>query len=1049
MRSQATVLTFLFVIAAYFIYGWGIVPLVLPDISKQERPSLVNAGNFTRGEIEPFLDLLPEDGWERDPNAEIFLLQSEQAIILFSEDKIEGNGNILRLEPCTILLLPGDMQKYRHDEEETRNKIRQAVVLRTPTFAEIELDSNVDITKMSNLNFVTGRLWGKVTVQSGMQNRDTQDDFYLETENVEIKEEADIVSISTLKDVQFKFGEHSGEGTGLTLKLVPSAQSEPNSNKELESVVVRKLKSLRLAFPDSAIDVRCQDSFVFAANRSANTSERGGWTASFLQNVEMVRNNPDDTIDKLTAEEVHLTLAAIGPVGNRASQFDRLEPALFIARGKPGQGNRPPVPARLSVKHEGDITLVGDEIFLDLRQNFLQLSTRKEAGASPFVEMILADQYTIRSEERVKYTFGQDRAIGRFIADGKGHLIGKIGEGIEARDIRLDWNEMQMSPHPQVADQIVLKLDKGISARMLGFGTMTAEQLELHCVVAPQSGMGNPRNNLMLDQVSVRNNVRFETASGTCRVQQLHILFKNLAPDGTELHSSRMLPTFASRPPSPPSFAPFSTAAPSSTILQVQHLQPIPLYQPPAPPVAGQVRTAPPLRSAPRGTQQGGPQGSLDMQNLMGIRSSSATGPFDITGDMMRMRVRTQNGLSSAEKVLITGNVHLQEKTTNNASTAIEMKGDTVVIWDPTEPTTKIQIVGRAAGHEAIFKGRGIETRAAELNIAREDNIFWSPGPGQLIAHIALIDTSKTPNDDRLIVNWNKKMRCNGLILQFEGEPDANNNRVNVEYQTQGTTQKLWCNEMQISLNRQVMFFDDTSDIAPEPVDILCVGNVHITNLQRDRQGKQQSLALASVSRLRYIVERQYFFADGPGELSLILLGSARGFGPDRFAVTPNRTGNEEKLNHLAVWFPDKMQGTHAEAKTEIDISGRKVEVAYCLADSWNDRISRVNLSAVRQRGYTLECEHLKVVEVSDPANPSQSFFDLTASHTAIIEGRELFGKAQTIRYSQEAGVIDLVGGVTLHMMQGGQTIQQSGDRYVYDIETGSIRFQSQGLLLQ
>ena len=377
------------------------------------------------------------------------------------------------------------------------------------------------------------------------------------------------------------------------------------------------------------------------------------------------------------------------------------------------------------------------------------------------------------------------------------------------------------------------------------------------------------------------------------------------------------------------------------------------------------------------------------------------------------------------------------------------MKGDTVAIWDPTEPTTIIQIVGRTGGNEAIFTGRGIEMRAAELNLSRDDNTFWSPGPGQLIAHIAQIDSSKPSNDDKLIVEWNKTMRCNGLILQFEGLPDVNSSRVNVEYRTQRLAQKLWCDEMQISLNRQVMFFDDTSDIAPEPVDIRCVGNVHITNLQRDRYGNPQSSAVARMARLRYIVERQYFFADGPGELSLVFLGSSQGFGPNNVAGMPNKARNEERLNQLAVGFPDMMQGTFSDEKKEIDISGRTVRVGYCPADSWNDRISTADLSSARQRGYTMECEHLKIVEVSNPVDLSQSFFDLTASHSAIIEGSGLFGRAQTIRFSQVENIVDLDGNVTLHMMQNGQTIQQSGDRYVYDIQTGSVRFQSQGLLLQ
>ena len=1050
MRTQATLLSFFLVFGAYLLYGWVLVPLVLPSVeraggSNGEGP-LPPTPPPPKDEIAHYLELLPEDGWERSPDTAIRWLRFGQVMVFFNEDEIDPNDRrILRLKPCTILMLPDDFKEYR-DDEETKEKIRQSVVFRTQQSAEIVFDADLDFSKMSFPNLVAGRLLGKVTVKSSMKDASEQDDFSLETEHVEVREEADSMTISTLRKVRFKFGLHSGEGTGLTLTLAQADPLQPQTNKELQSLNINTLESLRLVFPEknsdiTTIDVRCQNRFVFAANPAEN-----GWTASFFQNVDMVRTNPDKTADRLTADTVHLTLTAPKQEGvnkNKASQFDSLEPALFVARGKPGQGTQPPVPARLSVKQGGDVTLVGDEIFLDLRQNYLQLATRNESGASPFVEMIVDNQYTIRSERSVRYTFGQDREFGRLIADGKGNLTGKIGEGIAAKDIRLDWNEMQMAPHPTEKDQIVLKLENGIAANMTGFGKMTAQQLELYCVNA-SSGAGGQKNSLMLDRITVRNNVLFETESGTCRVNQLHIFFVNVAADGREIRSSWMPPTLARTPPIPPG----RTARVQQPIQQVQHLQPltpqnpiaqnpaaqsqaqpIPLYSPSAPMVAAPaMRTTAPQRTAPRG--------SVESQNLMGIKSSPGGGTFDITGDQMRMQVRIQNGFSSAEVIEIDGNVRLKENVAGSVpNTAIEIVGDTVTIWNPGDSATSIQITGRAAGNDAIFKGRGVELRAKELKLSREDNMFWSPGPGQLMAHTAQISAPGVPasnsNDDKLFVEWNKEMRCDGRVLQFIGLPDTIRDRVKVVYQRIN----LWCNQMELHLNRQVMFFDDSSNVPPEPVKILCAGKVYVTNQQLDIHGRIKSQDFAQVENLHYDVKRNYFFAEGPGELSSIFLAGT----PGNLAGTPVSSTREE-LQQLGVRFPDAMQGILLGDKKKVEFSGRKVEVVYCPAANLEDRVGWGNLSAARLRGYTLECELLTIEEMPNPVNLSQSFFELTASNPAIIEGSGIFGRARTIRYNEAKSVVDMSGDVTVHKTTPGQTARAGpAEQIVYNIATGEF----------
>ena len=1061
MRTRATIFSFFLVLAAYFLYGWALVPLVLPNPSGRGDLPVVRIdpeGGIVREEIAHFLNLLPEGEWERDPQHEIHFLQFDQIVVLFGKD--DPKGKLLRLQPCTVLMLPSG---HEHLDEET---LRQTIILRTPQYAEIEFDRDYDISKIPLPKPVSGTLFGKVSLKSDMSDPGPQDDLYLETEDIRITDSPGLTRIETAieKEVRFNWGLHSGTGTGLLLEVAQSDLMQSQAPKELSSVRFQRIRSLNLVFPEESgvttLDVQSRGRFEFAANPTEQ-----GWTASFYQDVTMVRTNPDKTVDKLIADEVHLTLTEkpeenfVAAEGN-TSPFSRLEPVLFVAQGRKGQNGQAPVPARLSVKQGGDVTLVGDQIYVDLRTDFLSLSTRPEAGASPFVEIVVADQYTIRSDRCVEYTLGQDGAFGKFASEGKGTLTGKAGEGTAAKDIHLAWNEMRMMPHPVIKDHVILMLDKGISARMTGFGTMTANKLELCFSFAPSdstaagtSGTGQQKSSLLLDHAIVRENVLFETASGACRVKQLNIFFTNIDSYGRALQSRWMPQMLTERPPVAP-----GGAVAQQTIRQVQHLEPLApiqtqLYAPPAT-TAPSYANRTPNQMPPQTQAPARPKGFVETQNLLGIKSSPGGGKFEMTGDIMKMEVVLHNGQSSAEIVAIEGNVRLKENVANNVpNSAIEMAGDTVTIWNPADPTTLIKIVGQATGSDAILKGKGVELRARELNLSRQDNTFWSPGAGRLVAQTGQISmpgmpTANPNTNGTLVVEWNKDMRCDGKVLQFIGQRDINGNRVKVLYQNT----MLWCNEMQILLNRQVMFFDDQSPVEPKAVEISCAHDVYVQSQQFDAQGKRKSMDSAKFTKLWYYVEKNYFVGEGPGELNSVFLGSGQGFDPinNNSAGTSGNRNTSEQLNFLAIWFQDKMQGSLLGNSKKVEFLGRKVEAAYCPVTSWNDKIGIDNLAAVRRTGYILECERLVIEEMPNPVNLSQSSMELTAVGSAIIEGSGIYGRARTIKYNQAKSTVEMDGNVTIEVTTSEQTSKQSAAAIRYNIETRAIELiQAQGLGIQ
>jgi len=270
-------------------------------------------------------------------------------------------------------------------------------------------------------------------------------------------------------------------------------------------------------------------------------------------------------------------------------------------------------------------------------------------------------------------------------------------------------------------------------------------------------------------------------------------------------------------------------------------------------------------------------------------------------------------------------------------------------------------------------------------------------------------------------------------VLQFEGQPGLEN-RVQVTHQTQ----TLWCNFMEVRLNRRVMFFDDQSTVEPRAVDIRFSGDVRVRNQQLDVQGRRQSLNIIRVANLHYDIDRDYFIAEGPGEISSVFLGSGQGF--DRnLAGNPATQNNNEGLNCLAVWFQNNMQGTLLGNNKKVDIRGR-VEAVFYPAANWEDVIARENISAVRRIGYILTCEQLMIVEVPDPLNMSQSFMELTASTDARIEGSGIFARAQQIMYNQAKNTVQMDGNVRLETTsQGQRTTHPTAESIRYNLGTQAI----------
>jgi hypothetical protein len=366
-----------------------------------------------------------------------------------------------------------------------------------------------------------------------------------------------------------------------------------------------------------------------------------------------------------------------------------------------------------------------------------------------------------------------------------------------------------------------------------------------------------------------------------------------------------------------------------------------------------------------------------------------------------------------------------------------------------------------------VFAGRGVEMIAQEINIDRASNKVWSQGAGQLTANVkagtgsslagltgntatnnaanntlAPVKIANSAADEKLFVEWNQEMRFDGQKIQFLGKADRLGNRVRAVHQDRA----IWCDIMELHLNRVVSLFDDDKTAAkPQGEMIQCAGDVYVISTEYDAMRQKKSADSARFAKLRYQIANGGFVAEGPGVLRSTQLGSDKGF-TDTKAKLPAATvgANAGKLNYLSVWFQNYVRGTFMGTQRNVEIQGR-VQAVYCPVNTWDDVIDIENLSAARHQGYIMECETLQINELPDPTVGGKLSAELTASGNATIDGSKVFGSAKTIKYNQAKSTVIFDGSAKIHTTENGRKSDQSAEMIQYNTETGAIILNQSG----
>ena len=1097
-RFLLTIGSFAVIVGMYVLYDRFAVPMLLP-----ERTSRVYVDPEPQHEeLTPYFPLFSEDSWERDPTANIQILEIDQTVILFRNETV--SGNFIKLEPCTIIFL--DKNEALSDEE----RIRQAFVMKTLQYAEIEFDGEVNFSRVPFPKIKGGKLIGKVSIHSDMKESGPQDDFHIDTENVVFTDSPATTTISTLKDVAFRWGAHSGEGSVLNIELNRDPKNK-KASKELTLLRFDSLKRLNMILSDkddpvvatvpktpgvseatkatttsqgaaTQLDVNCRREFVFVPGKT-----RGDWLVGFFGDVLAIRTTPDGNADRITGEELQILFSpktpdskakspdpkakAATPPSNNVAGLGAMEPILLMVHGKMGINNQRPVPAQLTSKQSGGLVMVGDQIQYDLRKNQLLIETEKTAGASEAVFLYVQDnRYVFRSSQGFLYTLNPEGGIGRLVSASPGGLQGVLGEDDQIKKVSAAWSSLQMEPYKFDPKQMVVQMGGGVRFEMEGFGKMTADKFDLLCRVSQESPASQPgktpdsslfggTGTITPDRATALGKVHFENENGTCDVGQMDIVFETVKPDGT-VERSRWTPQILCELP-PEFLHRLPGAGKNSNIVQVQYREPREFGTPPQPrpavphgPVANQGTLPPVTTPAPAAKPE---TTKPDGSDFLGFRSGTSRSLYAITGNRMKMLVRNEGGRSEASIIHLEGNVRVLEKLLSpTAGDPVEILGEELSFWYPSTPNTQIQIKGKAP-KDAEFRGKGVKLNSMEINISRARNLIWSEGAGRLLAN-APPQGNAQPG---VGVNQGNTRPNTAPLVSFGTTKPGGDNRLVVDWNDwmsfDGKT-LVFLGKPDLSGIRVRAVYQNTKIVA----DAMMVHLNRLVSFFDDHSNVEaktefidctgnvairteeidntltKSLNIGEFVSVRVYVESGYFVADGPGCIRSTSRSNGKGFTLPGGA--PVRSAVPTTGDEL----------THLYVRFHRNVSGNfltnVVEITgidhcmYSPVKSWDAKFGVEDLNNVTKRGYVMNCEKLEIVQMPNPIGATQSI-ELTATGGAKIEGpNNLFAGAEKIKYNQAKSLMILEGDAFGKASVYSDNNRTSARKIEYNTETGSIQ---------
>ena len=959
----------------YWTYALLAVPLIEPEAERPHSDKPRGQVPVTRRSAErkmtrEYAVWFPPEAWER---ADPIVVEFAQGRLLLQNYKNHQDGRV-ELNPCTMVFLP------KVPTADSDDWIREAVILQAPQGADLQFDKTFDPFRegMNGGNgigrLVAGQLPGPITIRSDYKESGPADDLQIFARDAVLFKE----QITSDHAVDFRLGENHGSGQGLLIQLAPR---DPTENQKEQVLGVSGIRSIALTrdvemsleteslqsdrdppaqnaddkqrdtksdprrgselLAETPLLIRSQGPFEF------NLEEQ---VATFDENVDVVRTNPNGSADTLRGDHVAVYFAAsgeeVGPADrprdlkNSQKQLGKLEPTRLEVRGSPVVVSSP----------DRDVEARGQLLTYDLRTGQASL-TGNEVRLRRGNDEIRAPAVHFRP--------GANGGWATFSATGPGSLRAIAPDRGEL-SINATWrDQLRFAPYE---GSPVLTLFGSAFVEVEGRGRLNAEKIYLWLREQPKSSDIELREDeessmprLEPDRLLAEETVNFDLAQLHGQVQRLEAWF--VADASLPTASAGSYPsnenTFNARP--------------------------------------GQHRGAPePWRAE---AVVGGNPGST---------AESPGSEFHLAAGLLQVELVAAGETADITGLVLENDVHVVEKPLGPLNRQpLELKGSSIkMLGSATEGRQQITIEGAPA----TIEGASLALTGRHVFVDRATSQMHVEGAGTMTLPVDRdFEGRPVARPVPLEVSWQKRMDFDGLTARFEERVVTR-----LEQRTMRTEvmDVAFAEKLDLSGSR-----GESGAARPDVALVRCHGDVYLesTTFEQSQRVSIERL-LARDLTIDQVTGR--IDGMGPGRLTRVSLGTRNDFLAPRDPAKPKQVRPPDQaaqppkseLSFLGVDFAGRLDGNlHRRAMAFHD----DVNAVYGPVEQWGDTIELDAFDESGESGVLLHCERLAVSELDVPP---QKGIELEATGDPTVEGREFYARGGRMRYTQAKDLVVLEG---------------------------------------
>jgi len=915
----------------FSLYAYVLVPVVLP---KKEHTIITPPPDNGQQQNRELLGILfPPDSWVFGKIDMISF--SDEAGCILSKDSVFMENHRVQASSCAVLWFPDN-----HKELSQQEKYRQAIVLETANFAELDFDGPFAFSGRTP-QLTGGQLYGVVTIRSQMKKPDSSDDIKLTTSDVSFN----FNRIQTGQQVDFNFGPNQGRGRDLTIYMGNTDESKKGEMPDtIKRIVLQELMELRLYVESDAMN-----------------------DSTGMSHVVPVESNPDR----------HLVAYPQMPPQNDMFQLQPESsgtPPPGATQNRGQDGNTTPIPqsrssvptavtpsqlSEVNIQCQGSVDLVTDTVtpeqwLLTFRDQVKVIRTNPK-GASDRLncqELIvtLGQKQDVHPALPLPQNESQKTADHNPLANFgslsplRVKALGTAGSPVivqspenrkfqaKGRVMTLDLvlKELTLTPYdPDTErssviqnDAVSVEYDKfKIEGKSLRYGYengngpgrlnmpwggtlegMTGNDADKPFKLSWSEGLEifPDKDDPNLTQIQIRGKPEVQlTGMGTGTAEEILIWC-----DASKKTSSATRRTSAIATAGENFDVEFKTIVMQRNVrlktdngeIFTKELE-INFQQPDTSVAATRSVSRYPGPQLRNPSSANNPGGKMSQMSIFGNKDGSKS-TFTIRADKVEVLASTVGWETIVDQILMTKNVTLDEKTSDATQEAMHLSGQTVHITKPESEQMTVEIFGDSAvsGGYATFQGRGVMLLGANINVDREKNLFWIDGPGKLLISQQTVDSAGSrggnsgfdklfttpgntgsPKNQAVIIDWIGSMQFDGRQLWFLKD-------VNVNYSMMAINKS---DSVKVRLTKPFRFFEknSTDDIEPEWVEIR--GNI---DLERDsfaaNNGGQLTHDHIKMTTVEIFPKTGAFKGLGPGSVSSIFMDTGDSAG----GLLPNGT---------------------------------------------------------------------------------------------------------------------------------------------------------------